>query len=334
MRGFLLVNLGTPDSPEVKDVRKYLMEFLSDPLVIDTHPIVRWLIVNLIIAPFRSRKSAALYKKLWTHRGSPLLFHGLDLRNQVAGILGKEWKVELGMRYGQPSIASAVKSLADTTDMTVFLLFPQYSAAAFESAKLKVEEEIARLGYGGRVKILKPYFDHPRFVQCFADLARPHIKDYKKVFFTFHGIPVRHCKNSSPESTRCTVDKACCDTLREDNRNCYKAQCFASARAIAKNLGITDYEIVFQSRFGRDPWIQPFADYRLADIIKEEVESVIYISPSFTADCLETVEEIGVGYRELFLDGKGKKFHLVESLNSRKEWAEAVVAIAQDQGLA
>jgi ferrochelatase len=329
MRGFLLVNLGTPDSPEVKDVRRYLMEFLSDPLVIDTHPVVRWLIVNLIIAPFRSRKSAALYQKLWTKRGSPLLFHGLDLRDQVAKILGSTWKVELGMRYGSQSIGQAVKTLSDTTDLTVFLLFPQYSAAAFESAKLKVEEEIKLQGYKGSVKILKPYFDHPKFIQVFADLARPHFKDYKKIFFTFHGIPVRHCKNSSPQSNRCSVDKTCCDSLREDNLNCYRAQCFATARAIAKNLGLETYEIVFQSRFGRDPWIQPFADYRLNDIIAEGVESVLYISPSFTADCLETIEEIGEGYRELFLAAKEKKFHLVESLNSRKEWAEAIVDIAQ-----
>ena len=331
MRGLLLVNLGTPDSPKVKDVRKYLMEFLSDPLVIDTHPIVRWLIVHFIIAPFRSRSSSLLYKKLWTDRGSPLLFHGIDLKFQISRLLGTDWKVAFGMRYGNPSIESALKTVLNTKDLTVFLLFPQYSLAAFESAKVKVNEELLKLGYAGKVNFVNPYFDHPAFIKVFSDLARPFVGKFKKVFFTFHGLPVRHCRKSSPQSELCTKSESCCDSIRDDNKNCYRAQCFYTARAMAKELNLQNFEVVFQSRFGRDPYIQPFADQRLFEVAQEGVDSVLYISPSFTADCLETVEEVGTGFKSEFIKRGGKDLHLVESLNSSPEWSKAILEICNIQ---
>lgn len=329
MRGLLLVNLGTPDSPKVKDVRKYLMEFLSDPMVIDTHPLLRWLLVHLVIAPFRSRSSSKLYKKLWTERGSPLLYHGIDLKFQLSRLLGTQWKVAFGMRYGNPSIENAIKAVMNTEDLTIFLLFPQYSMAAFESAKVKVNAELSRLGYTGKVNFVSPYFDHPAFIKVFSDLARPLVANYKKVFFTFHGLPVRHCRKSSPGSAKCTIDKNCCDSIREDNKNCYRAQCFATARAIAKELDLNEFEVVFQSRFGRDPYIQPFADQRLFESVNDGIDSVLYISPSFTADCLETVEEVGAGFKSEFLQRGGKRFLLVESLNSSPEWGKAILEICK-----
>jgi len=325
--GLLLVNLGTPASPSVKDVRKYLKEFLSDPLVIDINPVVRWCLVNFIIAPFRSPKSAKLYQKIWTSRGSPLLFHGLDLQKELVKSFGDSWNVELAMRYGHPSIENGLKKMLDLEEIVVFPLFPQFSKAAYASAVEKVKSDLINLGYSGKVSVIKPYFNHPEFIKSFCSLVSEKAKEAEKIFFTFHGIPIRHCIESASEGSPCSKDPRCCESLRQDNQQCYRAQCFETARLMAKELDIKNYEVVFQSRFGRDPWITPYADYRLDEITEAGVQSVTYISPSFTADCLETIEEVGEGFQHAFIEKGGKSFELVSSLNASQRWVEAIQKI-------
>lgn len=322
-----MVNLGTPSSPSVKDVRAYLREFLSDPMVIDINAVARWLLVNLIIAPFRSPKSAKMYQQIWTERGSPLLFHGIDLCQETQKALGSQWQVELGMRYGKPSIENAIKKLVHTDEIVVFPLFPQYSKAAYGSAVEKVKEMIPKLGFTKPVRIIEPYFNHPEFIKAFSALVDGKTLMTDQVFFSFHGIPIRHCVESASQGSSCSKASNCCESLRADNKNCYRAQCFETARLLAKELRVMKYEVVFQSRFGRDPWITPYADKRLEELSHKGLKSVTYISPSFTADCLETIEEIGEGFREEFLAAGGQDFYLVPSLNSTSRWVDAITKI-------
>lgn len=335
--GLMLLNLGTPDSTETRDVRRYLREFLSDPRVIDISPIGRALLLNLIILPFRPSKSAEAYRKVWTDRGSPLLFHGLDLRDKVAAALGETVKVELAMRYQNPSVASALKKYheAGIDRIMVFPMFPQYSAAAFGSAVEKVYAEADRHWNVPTIQVVPPFFDHPAFIGAVAEQARPVLDDLKpdRVVMSFHGLPERHViKSDSTGGRHCLQSSGCCERIVAANRNCYRAQSFATARFLAENLNIPadQYEVAFQSRLGRSTWIKPYTDLRLNEIAEQGVKRVAVLSPSFVADCLETLEEIEIRALEDFRSHGGEELRLVPSLNSTDVWVQAVVEILED----
>jgi ferrochelatase len=339
--GLLLVNLGTPEGPNPENLRPYLREFLSDPRVLDIPSFLRWCLVNLIIVPFRSRKSAKLYQSIWdAKRGSPLLFHGKDLAFGVNEELVRETEgsvsVELAMRYGKPSIEGALSTFAGLgiDDIIVFPLFPQYSSAAFGSAVAKIYSVAAQMWNVPRVRVARPYFDHPDYIQAVATVARPlteKIGDADRVLFSYHGLPIRHCRKSTPgESSTCGAEN-CCKKFNETNRNCYRAQCIETSRLLAKALQLdaARWETVFQSRFGRDPWIGPFLEQRIVDLAKSGVKRLVVLTPSFTADCLETIEEIGDRAKASFLANGGMELQLVPCLNAHPAWIAAIVKIVK-----
>ena len=348
-RALVLLNLGTPDSTDVKDVRDYLHEFLSDPRVLDMNPIGRFLLLHLVILRKRPAESAEAYRKVWTERGSPLLFNGLDLVEKVQELVGGDTPVELAMRYKNPSIRSVLEGLhrRGVDDLVLFPLFPQYSSAAWGSGVEKFLEEAGRLWDEPSIRVIPPYYDHPAFIEPFCEVAGPVLEDLEpdKVLMSFHGIPQRHVRtvfDGRPERELLGTDGAgaghclekpdCCAEICTANRNCYSAHCYATARALAEKLelGPDRWELSFQSRLGRDPWLVPYTDVRIEELPGEGVEKLAVFSPAFTADCLETVEEIGIRAREDFLAAGGKELRLIPSLNSEPAWAEGVLRIVAD----
>lgn len=334
--GLLLVNLGTPESPDPADVRPYLREFLSDPRVIDIAPWQRWLLLNLVILPFRPKKSGEAYAKIWTDRGSPLLVHGLDLADKVRKRLGPGHVVELGMRYGQPSIASAIAKLrAQGVDRIVMLpLFPQYSSAATGSAVEKAWVEAGKLWNTPYMQIVPPFYDHPAYLDACARVARRALTgiDPEVVLFSFHGLPERHCVKSDETGAHCLKSDDCCARIVDANRNCYRAQCFATARGIGDRLGLpVDKRVVcFQSRLGRTPWIRPYTDEVIVELGRRGVKRAAILSPAFVADCLETLEELGIRAAESFREAGGQELRVVPAVNSEDDWADGVVTIARE----
>lgn len=328
--GVLLVNLGTPDSPEVSAVRRYLAEFLSDPRVIDINPLARWLLLNLVILRFRPAKSAEAYRTIWTDRGSPLLFHGLDLLESVRARLG-ELEIELAMRYGNPSIRSGLAGLkAKGCDaLVVFPLYPHYAASSTGSTIEKVYEEVKGLWNTPYLTMMPPFYDDAGFIGAFAEVGRAVMAELQPdhVLFSYHGLPERHMKKSDESGGRhCLVSPGCCDEIVPANRNCYRAQCFATTRALVAALGLEpgQYSVAFQSRLGRDPWIKPYTDEVLVELPKRGVKRLAVFCPAFVADCLETIEEIGIRAKESFLEAGGEELRLVPSLNASPRWADAV----------
>jgi protoporphyrin/coproporphyrin ferrochelatase len=333
--GLLLINLGTPDEPTPPAVRRYLREFLSDPRVIDIHPVGRALLLNLIILPFRPKKSAHAYQSIWDpKRGSPLLYHSQDLVAGVAKSLGSEWKVELGMRYGKPSIPDAIEAMraAAIDRIVVFPLFPQYAASSTGTALQRVFSLAGQAWNTPWLEVIEPFYDDPRFIAAFAAVARAHdVAAADHVLLSFHGLPERHMRKSDPSGAHCLTSASCCDRVTDTNRNCYRAQCFATARALTKELGLPAerYTVCFQSRLGRTPWIKPYTDEVLDLIAKKGVKRLAVMCPAFVADCLETVEEIGMRARAQFLAAGGESLTMIPSLNSSPEWIEAVAQLAR-----
>ena len=334
--GLLLVNLGTPDGPSTAEVRSYLREFLSDPRVLDVHPIQRALVLNLFILPFRPRKSAEAYGQIWTDRGSPLLFHGQDLAKKLQKKLGPEVAIELAMRYKNPSIRQALLRLRELAldKLVVFPLFPQHSSAAWGSAVEKVMEEASVFWNVPSIQVVPPFYDHPAFLASFAEQTKRVHEHFAPDFtlMSFHGLPERHVtKSDESDGTHCLGD-GCCDTIVAANRNCYRAQCFATARGIARLVGLDEsqYEVTFQSRLGRDPWIKPYTDLRVPALARKGVKRLAVLSPAFVADCLETLEEIAIRARQDFIDHGGQELRLVPSLNSDDHWVEAAAQIARE----
>lgn len=333
--GVLLLNLGTPDAPHPSEVRRYLRDFLSDPRVIDINPVVRWMLLLFIILPLRPRRSAEAYAKIWGEGGSPLLLHGKALRQAVGERMG-ELPVALAMRYGTPSIASALDQLAaDGCDhLVVVPLFPQYASSSSGSALEAVYREAGRRWNTPFITVVPPFFDDLRFVEAFAQVAQPVLDELRPdhVLMSFHGLPERHMRKSDTTGRHCLQSEGCCDKLVAANRNCYRAQCFATAQALAGRLGLADGEwsVSFQSRLGRDPWIQPYTDVRIVELAKAGVERVAVMCPAFVADCLETLEEIGIRAEADFRAAGGKALRLVPSLNATPAWIDAVVGLVQD----
>ena len=332
--GRLLINLGTPDEPTTAAVRRYLREFLSDPRVIDINAVGRALLLNLIILPTRPSKSAAAYKSIWdAKRGSPLLYHSQDLTTGVREKLGDGWVVELAMRYGNPSIQSGLEKLAAAkVDRIVVLpLFPQYATSSTGTAIARVMDLATQTWTVPALDFVPAFFDDAGFLGAFAQVAKPALDAAKPdhVLFSFHGLPVRQITKTDMTGKHCFATETCCDSL--ENPNCYRAQCFATARALASRLGLAkdDYTICFQSRLGRTPWIQPFTDVEIDKLAAAGKKRLAVLCPAFVADCLETVEEIGIRAKEQFTAAGGEELVLVPSLNATPAWIDAVAAIAE-----
>jgi ferrochelatase len=326
--GVLLVNLGTPDSTKTSDVRKYLREFLMDWRVIDIPFLNRWMLINFIIAPFRAPKSAHEYKKLWEEKGSPLLFHGIELQKLVQEALGPDYVVGFGMRYQNPSIEKAVEIFKDKgiEKLIVLPLYPQYASASTGSSIEEVMKVIGQWQVIPELKIISNFCDHPLFIKAFAALGRKYMaqQDFDHIVFSYHGIPERQILKASVK-TQCQLG-TCCMSYHARNKYCYRAQCYETTRLLVEELGLEEgsYSVAFQSRLGKTPWIKPYADHRIEELAKEGKKKILFFSPSFVADCLETTIEGGQEYRDLFLDNGGEHWQLVESLNTTPEWVACI----------
>jgi ferrochelatase len=334
--GVLLLNLGTPDSPRTGDVRRYLREFLSDPRVLDIGAVGRWALLNLVILPFRPAKSGAAYQSIWGSAGtvdgsgSPLLVHSRHLTEGVQRTLGQDYLVVLGMRYGAPSIPSALAQLAaaDLQRIVVLPLFPQYSSAATGSAVDRVYEITGKAWNVPALDTLGAFYDAPGFIDAFAQVARPHLDRFRPdhVLFSYHGLPERHMVKSDLSGKHCLQSPHCCDTIVAANRHCYRAQCYATTRALSAALSLTkdQHSVSFQSRLGRTPWIRPYTDVVLPELYAAGKRRLAVMCPAFVADCLETVEEIGIRAKEQWRGLGGEDLLLVPSLNAEPAWIAAV----------
>lgn len=326
-KGVLLVNLGTPDDCTPKAVRTYLKEFLMDRRVIDIPALWRWLLVNLIIVPFRHRKSAAAYQTVWTNDGSPLLVFSEALKAGLAAKLGDAYQVELGMRYGQPNIKQAFQKMKSCSSITVIPLFPQYASAANGSAIEKFLQ-IAKSEWNlPNLAILSSFHNHPGFIQAYTAVIKKTLQDKKidQLVFSYHGLPERHINKSHCDAP-CDKQQSC-PAIKSDNAFCYRAQCYATSHLIADNLNLTnkDFTVAFQSRLGRTPWIKPYTDLILPKLREKGIKNIAVVCPSFVADCLETLEEMDIRGREQWQELGGDKFYFIPCLNDNEIWIDALV---------
>jgi ferrochelatase len=330
--GVLLINLGTPDSPSVGDVRPYLSQFLNDPRVIDIPWLSRKVLVNGIIVPFRAPKSSAIYKKLWTDKGSPLLYHSQNATKLLQASLGADYEVHLAMRYKNPSIPSVLEVMRKRNYTTIIVLpmFPQYASASTGSALEAVMDVIKTWWVIPQLKIISQYYDHPLFIDAFVQRGLQYdIANYDHVLFSYHGLPKRQVDkvyiNGACEDDRCIHE------IDDDNKFCYQATCYATTRLLAAKLGIAAdrYTVCFQSRLD-EKWLKPFSDKVVEECAKKGMKKLLVFSPAFTADCLETIVEIGDEYQHLFKENGGEKVQLVESLNDHPVWIKCLVDLTRN----
>jgi len=327
--GVLLINLGTPDSPKISDVRKYLTQFLNDPRVIDINPIGRFLLVNAIIVPFRASKSAKLYQHIWTPEGSPLLINSVKQKKLLQELLGNNYAVELGMRYQSPSMESAIEKLkaANVDKIIAIPLYPQYATSSTTSSIEETQRVLKKWKNHPPIKFIENFFDNPDFIDvCITKALNYNLSEYDFFVFSYHGLPERQITKASKEFSdgSCQIG-SCCDTITAKNRLCYRANCIATTKALVKRLGIPEekYKTTFQSRLD-DKWLKPYSDKVIEELAKGGKKNVLVFSPAFTSDCLETIYEIGTEYNDIFKAHGGEKITLVESLNDHPKWIEAL----------
>lgn len=334
--GVLLLQLGTPDSASTRDVRRYLSEFLSDPRVMDVPTPVRWLLLNAVILPFRPRKSAEAYQKIWTDDGSPLLVHTEALATAVQDELGDGYIVEFGMRYGSPSIADALDRLTarDVTDIRVLPLFPQYASSAGGSATERAMNLLAGRLNVPAVSFLPEFYDEPGYVSAVAEVAAPHLAAFRPdhILFSYHGLPERQVKKADPTGIHCLAADGCCDAISPVNRHCYRAQCFATTRLVAAALELSPdaYSTAFQSRLAGTPWITPQTDRVLQGLHDAGIRRLAVFTNSFVADCLETLEEIGIRLRNQWQELGGDELLLIPCVNETPTWVDTVVSMVSN----
>lgn len=339
-RAVLLVNLGTPRSPSVADVRRYLNEFLMDPYVLTAPWPVRRLIVSGFILPFRPKRSAAAYASIWTAQGSPLLHHSERLAEAVGAQTGLNCVA--AMRYGEPSIAAAIESLQAVGCSEVLLapLFPQHADSTRTTAIAAVRK---RLPTGMRLQVLPPFYGREEYIDCQARLLERHLPaDWDHLLLSYHGLPEQHLIKADPTGGHCLAQEDCCERTSPAHATCYRHQCYETARALAARLGAAlvrageasglapgQLSLSFQSRLGRLPWLRPYTDQVLAELPSRGVRRLAVYCPSFVADNLETLEEIGIQGRETFLQAGGESLTLIPCLNAAPEWVQTLAGLLQ-----
>jgi ferrochelatase len=321
-RGVLLINLGTPDGPDTASVRRYLRQFLMDGRVLDIPTPARWMLVNLVIAPFRSPKSAKAYRAVWRNDGSPLLSYSKALSQALAEKLGQ--RVVLAMRYGNPSIAAAITELGEVDRIVAVPLYPQYASSSTGTALGALFAELGARTFVPPVSILPPFFEDPGFLDAQAALAREAVAGADHVLFSYHSLPERHIRAATPG---CQLTDACC--LPASGRvppSCYRAQCLATTRGLVARLGLAPggWSESFQSRLGREAWLKPATDAVVPELARRGVKRLTVLCPSFVADCLETLEEIGIRAKEEFLAAGGEELRLVPCVNADPAWVSAL----------
>jgi ferrochelatase len=331
--GFLLVNLGTPDAPTPDAVGRYLREFLQDGYVIDIPQPFRWALVNVVIVPRRRYASAKLYQKIFDENGSPLLHQTRELAARVGENLrarGLTNPLSIGMRYGQPSIRQGLEELraAGAERFAVFPLYPQYAESSYETAVAETKKQAAALGCLDKVSFLPPFYDRAAYLEACAARVREFVAEHgpEYVLFSFHSLPERHIRRLDQSGAHCLKQTDCCAAIADVNRNCYRAHSFHTARAVARLAGLEaeKYGISFQSRLGRAAWLGPQTEDALKELAAQGRRQVAVFCPSFVADCLETLEEIGFRARDVFQESGGAELKLIPSLNTHPLWVECV----------
>jgi ferrochelatase len=334
--GVLLVNLGTPASPQPKDVYRYLIEFLTDARVIDLPWLQRQLLVRGIIVPFRYRQSARQYQQIWTDKGSPLMIYGRNVQHALQQSLGATFKVELAMRYQEPSIEDGIANLlnADISHLIVLPLFPQYASATTGSVHERVQEVLKARQVIPKLTLINHYAAHPSLIDAFCGVTKNlPMEEYDHFLFSFHGLPERHIRKADP-SGKC-LSHTCCSQLCHSNQNCYAAQCHATARAIAQQLKLPKdkWEVSFQSRLGKEPWLQPYSSTRIRQLGQQGTKKLLVFCPAFVCDCLETLFEMRIENSEIFTHAGGERLDLVPGLNDDPLWIKALQKIVLEQGI-
>ncbi|MDA0200254.1 MAG: ferrochelatase, partial [Bacteroidetes bacterium] len=311
MKGALLINLGSPDSPNPKDVRRYLGEFLMDERVIDLPKPLRTFLVKGIILNTRPKKSAKAYKKIWWEEGSPLIVLSKRLQEAVQ----KKVSVPMGlaMRYGSPSIEDGLAELVKqgVDEIMLIPLYPQFAMATTETI-LVLAEEIRKEKYPNlEFTVLPPFYNHPDYIKVLSESIQEDLKDkeWEHLLFSYHGVPERHIRKSDITKSHCKIDKSCCQTASKAHQYCYRHQCFETTRRVAEYLELKEgsYSTSFQSRLGVDPWLQPYTDQTVARFAKKGVKNMAIVTPAFVSDCLETLEEIGMEAVEDFEEKGGDR---------------------------
>lgn len=332
--GVLLVNLGTPARADKKAVRAFLKEFLSDARVVDLPAFMRQLLLHSVILPFRTGKTTHAYKAIWDQeKGSPLLFHSQDLLDGLQKELGPNFQVELGMRYGEPSIWAAIERLLQSRCSRVIIvpLFPQYSSAASGSAIASVMRGLLPKEHIPHLSIVSDFFREPDYIRAQVELIKPllSLKQPDCVLFSYHSLPWRQIDKSGSHCQQQCKQNQPCQGITPDNHLCYRAQCYETSRLLAQSLGINAYHVVFQSRLGRIPWVGPDLSTVMSQLIQGGKRNLLVASPSFVADCLETLEEIGIRAKGLWQDLGGQEFTLVPCLNSSPLWINGLANIVR-----
>jgi ferrochelatase len=320
-RAVLLVNLGSPDSTAVPDVSRYLREFLGDERVIDRpgEPF-RSLLVNQIIIPRRAKNSAHAYEQVWTAEGSPLLAISRRVRDKLAAALGPQTPVHLAMRYGNPSIASVVGRIAadGIEELLLFPQYPHYAMSSWETVVVRVMEEVALQAPRLKVTTVQPFYADADYIEALHTVSAPYLaQPHDLLLFSYHGLPARHMRKADSSHAHCLTVPDCCQTRSPAHATCYRAQCFATTRALTARAGIAAdrFLVSFQSRLAGEPWLEPYPDQELERLPRTGVKRLLVICAAFTADCLETLEEIQQQGRDSFLQAGGESFNQIPCLN-------------------
>lgn len=333
-RGLLLVNLGSPDSASVQDVRRYLNEFLMDENVIDLPWLLRRTLLSLFILPKRPAQSAEAYQSIWTQEGSPLIVNSQRLAQKVQAQF--DGPVELAMRYGNPSIKAALQRLSEVGDLEEILLFPLYPHYAMSTIKSTIEHTallMQELGITIPLRVHPVFYDHHGYIDALVQSAKPYLdQPYDHILFSYHGVPERHIKKDDPTKKHCLQDQFCCQKSSIAHKTCYRHQVYQTTDAFVKRaqLPVDKFSIAFQSRLGRAKWLEPNTEDVLIQLAQQGVKKVLVICPAFTADCLETLEEIGIRGDEVFREHGGESLQLIPCLNDHPAWVNQVVQWAYE----
>ncbi len=328
-RGIILMNLGSPDSTKVKDVKRYLNEFLMDRRVIDYPYVFRLLLVKGIIVPFRAPKSAGAYKSIWTKEGPPLIVLTKQLQKSLQNQIDEP--VEIAMRYGNPTPHNAysnlLKKIPGLQEVVLMPLYPHYAMSSYETAVEYMKEVHKKNKYSFSLTTIPPYYNNADYVRALSESIKPYLyQDFDKLLFSYHGVPERHIVKGDITSNHCLKRSDCCEMDSTAHQYCYRHQCFRTTSLVAEALGIPreKFELSFQSRLGRDKWLTPYTAQRLSELPKEGIKRLLVVCPAFVSDCLETLEEIAGQGKEIFLHAGGESFTVIPCLNTHPLWVNAI----------
>ena len=328
MKGALLINLGSPNSTSVKDVRDYLDEFLMDEYVIDKPYFFRALLVKGIILNTRPKKSAAAYKKIWWDEGSPLIVLSERLHQHVKKQV--DIPVELAMRYGKPSLKSGIQKLVDqgVTEIYLVPLYPQFAMASTETILALANKLVKKYFPQVTLSDLPAFYNRPDYIEALSESIQKSLDVSKPehLLFSYHGLPERHIKKSDVTKSHCKLDGSCCNTPSPAHEFCYRHQCYETTKLVAEKLNLKKdfYSVSFQSRLGRDPWIKPYTDFVIDDFAEDGLKKLAVVTPAFVSDCLETLEEIGMEAKESFIENGGEEFTAIPCLNEDEKWIQTL----------